>query len=270
MTRLLSSVHLLLVLVASTGLFVAACSNTAESVDGPPTPTVFDPIVDITGGRVVNVLDGVTLDVEADGQILRVKYLGVVVPDMHSLDSNERLLGQQALDFNRFTVEGKVVDLEKGEIEADPLGVPLRYVFVDGEMVNRAILVNGYGTVSSFPKVFEYRTDFAVAQESARQAQRGLWEPSVALPTPTPGQFGGGTLPLPPRTIIERNCDFSDSAEPKIKGNVDLVTGERLYYIPGSLQYDTTVISEVDGDRWFCTESEAVEAGWEQAKRRVR
>ena len=213
-------------LVAALALFAAACSNPAESVDSPSTPTVSSVAVEeVSRGQVVNVLDGVTLDVEADGQVFRVRYLGVVVPNLHSIDTNERVLGQQALDFNRFTVEGKIVDLEKGEIEADPLGVPLRYIFVDGEMVNKAILVNGYGTLSSFPPEFEYRTDFAVAQESARQAQRGLWEPSVALPTPTPGQFGGGTLPIPPGSAFNQNCDFSDSAEPKIKGNVDLVTG---------------------------------------------
>ena len=60
-------------------------------------------------------------------------------------------------------------------------------------------------------------------------------------------------------------CD-STGAPPIVKGNVDARTGERIYYVPTSLLYTTVVISEAEGDRWFCSEDEAVIAGWKRSK----
>ena len=51
-----------------------------------------------------------------------------------------------------------------------------------------------------------------------------------------------------------------------IKGNISLRTGERIYHLPGQKYYGKTVISPEDGERWFCTEEEAVANGWRRAK----
>ena len=51
-----------------------------------------------------------------------------------------------------------------------------------------------------------------------------------------------------------------------IKGNVSC-SGERIYHVPGQEHYERTRISEGQGERWFCTESEARAAGWRRAKR---
>ena len=45
-----------------------------------------------------------------------------------------------------------------------------------------------------------------------------------------------------------------------IKGNVS--KRGRIYHIPGSPQYEQTVVDESQGERWFCTEQEAQAAGW--------
>jgi hypothetical protein len=50
-----------------------------------------------------------------------------------------------------------------------------------------------------------------------------------------------------------------------IKGNIS-ANGERIYHLPGQQYYDKTVISWSKGERWFCTEQEAVRAGWRKAK----
>ena len=53
---------------------------------------------------------------------------------------------------------------------------------------------------------------------------------------------------------------------PVIKGNVESQTGDRLFHVPGDLLYSTTVVSEADGDTWFCTEEQAVTTGWTKSK----
>jgi hypothetical protein len=50
-----------------------------------------------------------------------------------------------------------------------------------------------------------------------------------------------------------------------IKGNIS-ASGERIYHVPGNRYYDATMIDVGRGERWFCTEKEAVAAGWRPAK----
>jgi hypothetical protein len=45
-----------------------------------------------------------------------------------------------------------------------------------------------------------------------------------------------------------------------IKGNISFLTGERIYHVPGQRYYDKTVINVLQGERWFCTEQEAIAA----------
>ena len=46
-----------------------------------------------------------------------------------------------------------------------------------------------------------------------------------------------------------------------IKGNINS-KGERIYHIPGSSSYNSTKIDVTEGERWFCTEYDAIQAGW--------
>lgn len=51
-----------------------------------------------------------------------------------------------------------------------------------------------------------------------------------------------------------------------IKGNISIDTGNKLYHLPGMKDYEITIISRT-GERWFCTESEAIANGWKKAPR---
>ncbi|MGY4748233.1 sunset domain-containing protein [Pannonibacter sp. Q-1] len=39
----------------------------------------------------------------------------------------------------------------------------------------------------------------------------------------------------------------------------------RIYHMPWSASYARTSINENKGERWFCTEAEAIAAGWRAA-----
>ena len=54
----------------------------------------------------------------------------------------------------------------------------------------------------------------------------------------------------------------SSSASCDIKGNISVNRGERIYHVPGQKFYDRMVISEGKGERWFCSEDDALAAGW--------
>jgi len=77
-----------------------------------------------------------------------------------------------------------------------------------------------------------------------------------STPTPEPTSADDPTPSQPPEP--EPECD--------IKGNIS-TSGERIYHLPGQFNYESTVISPQKGERWFCSEEEAVAARWRKAKR---
>ena len=52
----------------------------------------------------------------------------------------------------------------------------------------------------------------------------------------------------------------------QIKGNISPNTGERIYHMPSQEYYDETVVNSSNGERWFCSESDARNAGWRKSK----
>lgn len=49
------------------------------------------------------------------------------------------------------------------------------------------------------------------------------------------------------------------------QGNISS-SGERIYHLPGQRFYNVTKIDTSKGERWFCTETQARNAGWRKSK----
>ncbi|HMT62655.1 MAG TPA: thermonuclease family protein, partial [Microthrixaceae bacterium] len=69
------------------------------------------------------------------------------------------------------------VRLERDVEERDRYGRLLAYVWRagDGAFVNLELLDDGYGQVLSIPPNIAYVDRFRAAQQTARDAERGLW-----------------------------------------------------------------------------------------------
>lgn len=50
-----------------------------------------------------------------------------------------------------------------------------------------------------------------------------------------------------------------------IKGNVSYGSGEKIYHLPSDPDYNSTTVNPAYGERWFCSEQEAQDAGWRHA-----
>ncbi len=50
-----------------------------------------------------------------------------------------------------------------------------------------------------------------------------------------------------------------------IKGNISYDTGEKIFHVPGQEFYYDTKINPDYGERWFCTEQEAISSGWRKS-----
>lgn len=234
----------------------AEATGTATSPEPGVTPT---PQADVTpspgAGRttaqVVRVIDGDTIEVRIGSETWRVRYIGIDTPE--TVDPRRPLgcFGREASERNRELVADTTVELEKDVSEADDFGRLLRYVWLGDEMVNATLVREGYAVSSTYPPDVRYQELFLGLQREAQEAGRGLWS-VCASPSPTPAITGP--------------CDYSDSGQPVIKGNISQTTGEKIYHVPGGEFYDRTVVDEAAGERWFCTETEALAAGWRRSK----
>jgi cold shock CspA family protein len=72
-------------------------------------------------------------------------------------------------------------------------------------------------------------------------------------------KFTPSRSPSPITAVTKPNC--------QIKGNISVSSGNKIYHVPGMEDYESTVIDEGAGERWFCSESEAISAGWKKAPR---
>ena len=56
-----------------------------------------------------------------------------------------------------------------------------------------------------------------------------------------------------------------DNPDCLIKGNINTKTGEKIYYFPGCISYNRTIVDKDLGESWFCNEIEAQQSGFRKA-----
>ena len=88
-----------------------------------------------------------------------------------------------------------------------------------------------------------------------------ILKPSIPNPTLLKPTIPNPSIPSP--TI----SNPSISSECNIKGNISVSSGEKFYHIQGMPEYEITRINTSKGERFFCSESEAIANGWSKAPR---
>ena len=82
----------------------------------------------------------------------------------------------------------------------------------------------------------------------------------AVLPTVTPAPPEATATEV----VVEATMEATPAPECLIKGNINR-QGEKIYHVPGSASYDRTIVDPEHGEMWFCTEEDAVAAGFRKA-----
>jgi endonuclease YncB( thermonuclease family) len=151
----------------------------------------------------------------------------------------------------------------------DQYGRSLCNCFIEGEDVSAWIVRSGWAL--SFVR---YSHAYDADEVAAREAQAGVWSGSFIAPwdwrhrNKTAVILGAALVPVNAQTLLLGAVSASDATSPEcvIKGNVNR-KGERIYHLPGQLNYAQINMAKGLGERWFCTEAEAEAAGWRKATR---
>jgi endonuclease YncB( thermonuclease family) len=118
----------------------------------------------------------------------------------------------------------------------------------DGLEINERLVSDGYAWA-----FVRYSDVYAAAERAARDAGLGVWQAAA-------------TPPWEYRAVRWEVAEHQAPQGCPIKGKI--AAGERIYNMPWSRWYGRAKVNEARGERWFCSEREALDAGWRAAKER--
>lgn len=98
-----------------------------------------------TTAQVRRVIDGDTIDVFLDGEVQRVRYIGMNTPE------RDEPCYSEATEANRDLLGGETVLLVKDTSETDRFDRLLRYVYVGDTFVNAELVAQGFAEVALYP-----------------------------------------------------------------------------------------------------------------------
>ena len=183
---------------------------------------------------VTKVIDGDTIDL-ADGRTVR--YLNLDTPELAKGQTADECFAIKAKEINEELVLGKKVRLETDENEMDRFGRILAYVYLDDLFVNQYLLAQGAAIYQLDTVNLKHTETLVEAANQAHEQKKGLWQ----------------------------ECALDPEVGCLVKGNLDKLD-KRQYHLPGFRHYEQTVVNLEHGDRWFCSEEEAIKAGFTKAR----
>lgn len=210
-------------------------------------------------GAVTYVVDGDTIHVRLGGRTEKVRLIGVDTPELP-----RGCFAAQAKAETARLVAGKVVALraDRTQADRDAYGRLLRHVVLaDRTLLAHRLISAGLGREYTYARPYIGQPTFRNAQARAITAKRNIWSARCATSAPRPlttTRPAPSTRPAPTKPApVTNRC--------VIKGNISS-SGERIYHVPGQRHYAQTVVTLTKGEKWFCSESAAVKAGWRRAK----
>lgn len=211
-----------------------------------------------------NVVDGDTLLI---GET-RIRLNAVDAPetDQTCLDAKRSAFacGVVVRDRLRAKIGNASVSCTKeGE---DRYGRTLAICKIGHEDLNRWLVAEGLALA-----YVQYSDRYEREEAQARSSKKGLWAGAFIAPwdwrhrkpnTPILGQVADKADHTPMGSI---SPSAPPVAECSIKGNINR-QGDRIYFLPGNSAYGKVQMDKGLGERWFCSEEEAIAAGWRKAR----
>lgn len=185
--------------------------------------TVAKRVID-PGELVTGVIDGDTLRL-SNKQTVRL--LSVDAPEI------QYCFGTEAKKALENKVLRKKVILK--DLRTDFYRRIVSLVYVDGELVNQYLAKNGFAY---------YNGDVTVASDIIKTDSHFARENKLGI-------FSETCSPSKP---IKAECN--------IKAQIQHDTNKKIYLLPGCRDYTQTLVERYRGEDWFCTEKDAVAAGF--------
>lgn len=194
------------------------------------------------------IIDGDTLEIGS--QVVRL--LDIDAPET-AQTCHDRPCGREATAYLQKLIRSRKVHCSGNE--TDRYGRLLARCDVGGADLGADMVLAGQAVAYR-----QYGLTYVDQEKVARIEGRGLWAGGAPV---MPWDFRAGKWSQATTTQAK---GASSGGNCPIKGNIS-AKGERIYHMPYSEHYAQTRIDTSKGERWFCTEAEALAAGWRAARR---
>ena len=127
--------------------------------------------------KVVHVLDGDTIEVDLNGQIERIRLIGIDAPEIAHLEKEAECFGDEATQKAKELLADENVFLVSDPLcsDKDQYDRLLRYVYLeDGTLINQFLIEEGYALNYAY-KPFQLMEQFDSLEKQAKQVHLGLW-----------------------------------------------------------------------------------------------
>lgn len=191
--------------------------------------------------KVVKVTDGDTVQVlDKTKTRHKIRLGGIDAPE------RKQAFGRKSTQNLSRLVAGKNVKVEFNK--RDKYKRIVGKLIMNGKDVNLQQIKDGFVWHYKQYQSEQSKQDrvlYSKAEVEARKQKLGLWSAPA----------------MPPWEWRRKGAQQTTQQACKIKGNISS-KGARIYHIPGSKWYSRTKINKAQGERWFCSEKEALAAGW--------
>lgn len=202
-------------------------------------PSAAAQTIEASGPAII--VDGDTIDIGDE----RVRIFGIDAPETGQkcqLPKGTWNCSKAAIEALEKMTAGKTVRCVGQEF--DDIGRLIAHCATETEHDIGAQLV-GSGLAWAFVK---YSTEYSELERWPRISKIGVWQSKTQAPW----------------IYRARRWEVAVQKSPNgcpIKGNINR-QGEHIYHAPWSRSYAGTRVSPKKGEQWFCTEAEAIAAGW--------
>ncbi|MBV7506865.1 thermonuclease family protein [Bacillus sp. sid0103] len=222
---------------------------------------------------IVKNVDGDTVDINLNGKIEKVRMLCVDTPETHHPRLGVQPFGPEAAEYTKKILSvGTKVEIEPGLGESrDKYGRLLAYIYVNGKMFNEMLLEKGLARVAYiYAPNTQYVDEFYAIQKKAQKKGVGIWsienyaqEDGYNTDNAKEDNGKGTQSNASSGNNYENNPSDDQEINLKCKGKIKGNANSHIYHVPGGSYYDSTT----DNIVWFCSEKEALEAGYRKSKR---
>jgi micrococcal nuclease len=248
--------------VPNTETKIPNTTTTVVTVTTPQVPNIIDiktpPTTQYVYYPVSSVVDGDTVKININGKIETFRLIGIDTPETVDPRKDVQCFGVEASNKAKELLNGKKVRIETDPSQGtyDKYNRSLGYIYLEsGLFYNKYMVEQGYAHEYTYGTPYKYQTEFKTAQTSAQTNKLGFWATNTC---------NGNTTTTATVVVPETAPTGGATGACTIKGNISSIK-EKVYHVVGCGSYTKTVIDESKGERWFCTEQEAISAGWRKA-----
>ena len=198
----------------------------------------------------IKIIDGDTIIMNEK----KIRLFGIDAPE-----TNQYCFDKKKIEYScglnstnaliQYIKKNRYKSIKCNHYEIDKYGRFISECWIGEISINSWLVKNGFALA-----YLRYSNKFFFDEKKAKEEGLGVWQGKFIYPW----EWRRGKR--------FKSNNNSDKKKCNIKGNISS-KGQKIYHIPGNLNYENTKINENKGERWFCSEEEAKMNGWRKSKK---